>query len=174
MGTYISVADTAKLIRKDLAQAFPGVKFSVRSKSYSGGASIDVHYTDGPTYAAVERIAKRYEGATFDGMTDYKGGVEHEWNGQRVHFGADFIFVRRIYTLPLVQKAIAIVAAKYGPAPCPVRVNDSATFGASIDCNDYHYQRWIGEVLGKLNAAGMIVNLKPTPAVDGPRVVRTY
>jgi hypothetical protein len=172
-GRYITAADTAKLVRADLKVAFPGIKFSVRSKTYAGGASIDIHYTDGPIAAAVERIAKRYAGATFDGMTDYKGGVVHELNGEQVHFLADFIFVYRRVSLPLVEKAIAIAAAKYGQAPCAVRVQNSEHFGASVDCNDYTYSRWIGEILSKLNAAGVIVELKPI-VIDGPRVVRTY
>lgn len=171
---YITVADTAKLVRTDLAKAFPGVKFSVRSKSYSGGASITLHYTDGPTAAAVERVAKRYEGATFDGMVDLKSNHEHEFNGERVHFGADYIFVNRSYSLPLVEKAIAIVAAKYGPAPCEVKVHTSQFHGASLDCNDYHYNGWLRGTLGKLNAAGVLVELKPAAVIEGPQLARTY
>ena len=38
----LSVAETAKVIRATLKPRFPGVRFSVRSKSYSGGASIDI------------------------------------------------------------------------------------------------------------------------------------
>lgn len=44
MTDYIGLADTAKLMRKALAKNFPGVKFYVRSKSYSGGSSINVYY----------------------------------------------------------------------------------------------------------------------------------
>lgn len=49
---YISCADTAKLIRQAIKEAFPGVKFSVRSSVYSGGASITVEWLDRvqPTY----------------------------------------------------------------------------------------------------------------------------
>lgn len=39
---YLSCAETAKLIRQALKEAFPDMKFGVRSKTYSGGASIDV------------------------------------------------------------------------------------------------------------------------------------
>ena len=41
---WVSVADTATLVRGALASAFPGVKFYVRSESYAGGASINVWY----------------------------------------------------------------------------------------------------------------------------------
>jgi len=45
---YESTADTAKRVRKALKHYFPAVKFSVHSKVYSGGSSIDVRWTDGP------------------------------------------------------------------------------------------------------------------------------
>lgn len=71
---YLRVAETAKLVRAALKPAFPGVTFSVRSSSYSGGASIDVSWTDGPTVGAVTRVAGPFAGAGFDGMIDLKTG----------------------------------------------------------------------------------------------------
>ena len=68
----ISLTDTAKLIRQDLKKQFGSFPFSVRSKSYSGGCSITVYWTDGPTTQQVDPIIKKYEGADFDGMTDLK------------------------------------------------------------------------------------------------------
>jgi len=69
---YLSCAETAKLIRPALKRAFPGVKFSVRSSTYSMGASIDIYWTDGPLAADVDKVAKPYAGAGFDGMIDLK------------------------------------------------------------------------------------------------------
>jgi hypothetical protein len=68
--TYLSCAETAKLVRAALKKAFPGVKFSVKSHTYSGGASIDVGWTDGPTQKAVEEVTNAYAGGGFDGMID--------------------------------------------------------------------------------------------------------
>jgi hypothetical protein len=68
----ISVTATAKLLRVALKRAFPRISFSVRSKSYAGGASIDVCWTDGPCHAAVEKLTAAYNGAQFDGMIDLK------------------------------------------------------------------------------------------------------
>lgn len=92
---YLSCAETSKLIRQALKEAFPGVKFSVRSDTYSGGASIRISYTDGPQLADVEKVAHTFQGGYFDGMTDYKGGHVHAIDGKPVHFGADFVFVRQ-------------------------------------------------------------------------------
>jgi hypothetical protein len=65
-----TVAGTAAMLRKALKAAFPGVKFSVRSQTYSGGASIDVEYTDGPALSDVEALCDTYRKVDFDGMTD--------------------------------------------------------------------------------------------------------
>lgn len=68
--TYLSCAETAKLVRAALKKAFPGVKFSVRSDTYAGGASIRVGWTDGPSSKAVEAVTNAYAGGGFDGMID--------------------------------------------------------------------------------------------------------
>jgi hypothetical protein len=100
---YLSCAETAKLLRLALKGKFPTTKFSVKSSTYSGGASITVRYTDGPAPVDVEKLCKLYEGAQFDGMQDlktYQNTILTDENGnmELVHFGADFIFVERDYT----------------------------------------------------------------------------
>lgn len=70
MTDYISPADTAKLIRVQLKAKFPGIKFSVKTSVYSGGASIDVVWTDGPTAKMVDAVVKPFGGGGFDGMID--------------------------------------------------------------------------------------------------------
>lgn len=63
-------AQAAKEIRAILKESFPRVKFSVRSESYSGGSSIDINYTDGPTTEKVYGLVKDYKQGHFDGMRD--------------------------------------------------------------------------------------------------------
>jgi len=72
----VSVVDTAKLVRRALKRAFPGQKFRVRSRSYSGGASISVRWTDGPTEPEVRAIVAPYAGADFDSSIDLKHSCE--------------------------------------------------------------------------------------------------
>jgi hypothetical protein len=79
---YLSVAETAKLVRAALKRRFPDAKdvgrpFSVRSRSYSMGASIDVRWTDGPTEAMVREVTDQFAGGRFDGMIDLKYHAEH-------------------------------------------------------------------------------------------------
>jgi hypothetical protein len=110
---YISCADTAKLIRQALKEAFPDVKFGVRSSVYSGGASINVRWTDGPNTRQVEAVAKIFEGGYFDGMTDYQGSCYSMIDGKVTSFGADFVFCNRSYSDEFIARAIAAVAAEY-------------------------------------------------------------
>ncbi|QCP55143.1 hypothetical protein FAZ95_38680 [Trinickia violacea] len=106
---YLSCAETAKLVRQALKEAFPGVKFGVRSSTYSGGASISVRWEDGPNTAQVEAITNRFKGAYFDGSIDYKGSVYHMMDGQQISFGADYIFTSRSYTEASIERAIDTV-----------------------------------------------------------------
>lgn len=120
--TRLSCAETAKLVRQALKEAFPTIVFRVRSKVYSGGASINVDWQDGPTARQVEAVAQRFEGAEFDGMVDLKSYREHEVDGQRVHFGADFIFCQRTYSRALLDRVIEhayCTHAELAAAPWP-------------------------------------------------------
>lgn len=74
---YLSAADTAKLVRVALKRGFPGTRFSVRTNTYAGGASIDVDWVDGPAYKLVEGVARQFAGSRFDGMIDMKVTVQH-------------------------------------------------------------------------------------------------
>ena len=68
--TYRPVAQTARLVRAALAKAFPRIRFSVRSESYSGGCSVRVRWTDGPLLSEVEPVASMFQGKRFDGSID--------------------------------------------------------------------------------------------------------
>ncbi len=70
MTRYIDTADVAKMLRPVLRRTFPGVKFSVRISRYSGGSSVGIGWTDGPTEAQVSAVAEGFQGGRFEGMTD--------------------------------------------------------------------------------------------------------
>ena len=129
---YVPVADTAKLVREVLKRDFPAVKFSVRSKSYSGGAAIDIHWTDGPTAHQVSDVVSVYEGAVFDSMIDLKSYHDSINDaGETVHYGADFIFEVRKNSREFTLKIAALVADFWGQ-PVPA-LNDQNWFDYSPD-----------------------------------------
>lgn len=110
---YLSCAETAKLIRQALKESFPGIKFSVKSSTYSIGASIRIRWLDGPNTKQVESVSGVFEGAYFDGMIDYKGSRYHTLDGIETHFGADYIFENRDFSDAAVQRAIDAVVREY-------------------------------------------------------------
>ena len=92
----ISTTDTAKLIRKELKNAFAGVKFSVTCDKYAGGASIWVTFdkATGISTDAVRAIVDKFESQKFDGMTDSTSYVTGEIDGVPVRFGSHFVIVQ--------------------------------------------------------------------------------
>lgn len=136
----ISAADTAKLIRSQLKDKFPGMKFSVRTSTYSGGASITIEWTDGPTAKMVEKVSKTYGGAGFDGMTDYKYSVgawlmpngeavvrsveaHHGCDGETIEaqrdgsiavsFHADYVFCKRRISFDAMDRSLKSYAHRH-------------------------------------------------------------
>ena len=84
----------AKNIRIELKKAFPEVKFSVRSESYSGGDHININWTDGPLTDDVEKITGKYQKGDFDGMEDiYNYNHENVWPD--VFGGSRYVFENR-------------------------------------------------------------------------------
>jgi hypothetical protein len=138
---WISVADTAKLVRAALKKEFPGVTFRVRSKSYSGGASIDVSWQDGPPTKAVEKVAKRFQGASFDGMIDLKSYHDSTLDGETVHFAADYVFCQRDTTRALLEQVIPVYRKRYG---VEVTINGYGQWECGADYSNRH---WFGQML---------------------------
>ena len=118
--TYLSTKETAQIVRAELQKAFPHLSkkfFSVRSKSYAGGSSIDVYWTDGPAELAVTNILKKFEGAEFDGMIDLKSYKETVWDGKNVHFGADYVTGNRKTSEHFVRKVAEAFERYIGKQP---------------------------------------------------------
>jgi hypothetical protein len=107
MTDYIEPKDVAKLVRKDLKRAFAGIKFSVRTKVYTGGSSIRVSWENGPTTEEVEKIAGHYKGAGFDPYQDMK-----TYNDEP--YGNDYIFFNRDITEDHYIRMAEKVIKEYG------------------------------------------------------------
>lgn len=106
---YLTCAQTAALVRKALKESVPDIKFSVRSNTYSGGASIRVVWTDGPNEILVDSVIGHLKASYFDGGIDYRGSIFHMVNGRPVRLGADSINLHREYTDALTELAIGRV-----------------------------------------------------------------
>jgi hypothetical protein len=133
---YLSCAETAKYVRTALKKKFPGVKFSVRSSVYSGGASIDVSWVLGPTTREVDAVAGQYESADFDGSIDMETHYDH-WllpDGSAI-----------VKSGPGTQGSMGYIPAVKNPMPAgaiPV------SFGAHyVQCQRRYADKWEGEAI---------------------------
>ncbi len=92
-------AACAQEIRRELAKAFRGVKFSVVARCYSGGNSVSVDWIDGPTRKEVAGITCKYQQGHFDGMSDCYNYSSADDSLPQVKY----IFLLRKYSV-LIQK----------------------------------------------------------------------
>lgn len=91
---YESATETAKKIRKELKNRFPGVKFSVKSKTHSYSSAVYIDWTNGPSRDEVNLLAQKFDSSTFDGMADMSTSHGYMYEGQ-LYNGADYILVQR-------------------------------------------------------------------------------
>lgn len=108
--------EASKNIRIELKRAFPGITFSVKTSRFSGGDSIDVRWTDGPTKDEVKKITDKYQEGYFDGMDDMYHSTRSPWTET---FGsAKYISEERSYSDGFLLKLFAELSAHYNvPAP---------------------------------------------------------
>ena len=95
----------AKEIRKILKKAFPMVKFSVRSTSYSMGDNVTVDWKDGVSSTAVKELISHFEYGSFDGMTDcynYDNNIESIPQTK-------FLMINRNFSDEIMEEAFVII-----------------------------------------------------------------
>lgn len=99
MADYLDYRESVKMLRDSLHHNFPGVRFSV-AKTYRHGTSVRVSYTFVPPASEVDRVAQRFHGRDFDGMTDSNSYpstllADATGNVREVRNGIGFIFTER-------------------------------------------------------------------------------
>lgn len=96
----IDQVTVAKMAVNILKKAFPKTKFTRTTSRYSGGSSVTIYWTDGPTVKQVENLIGHMEGASFDGMQDLK--TYHDSTdpatGERIRYANDYMFCTRTIT----------------------------------------------------------------------------
>lgn len=107
-----SLIAAAKNIKIELGLAFPGVKFSIKSRRFSMGDAIDVSWIDGPQSKQVDEIINRYSAGSFNGMEDL---YEYSRNAWIEAFGdAKYVHSRRDMSDAAIGRAIRLLRSKFG------------------------------------------------------------
>ena len=156
---YLTCAQTAAMVRNNLKQRFPGVKFGVRSKTYSGGSSITVDWADGPSSDEVSSVCKLYEGSTFDGMVDLKTThttlLASDKGVRVVHMGADYVFTQREVSKANHQKLaeLALVEFAFKFATPGAERNTDGTINLEAQFTECWGRCWnLGEVASNISS----------------------
>lgn len=144
--TNLSCADTAKLLRTALRETFPGVRFRVRSHTYSMGASINVTWADGPFEADVRRTCDLYRGSTFDSSQDLLTHhdsllAQPDGSVRAVHFGADFIHTTRQLSPAYNERLRELASQQLGHQI----TGDGSQYLPTHDCYDNQYIRQLSQ-----------------------------
>lgn len=126
----------AKNIRTELKRSFPKTKFAVKTKRYSGGNSVNVNWTDGPTQQQVDKIVKAYSAGDFDGSTDtynYTGSAWVEVFGE-----AKYAFTSRTYSKAFVER---VIKAKGYEGQVNIEGTDESAWVRAEDRSTEHWVR---------------------------------
>lgn len=70
MKTTPEVVRCAKAIRAELRKTFRGTKFSITSRTFSMGNSVEISWTQGVATEEVLKLVEKYKEGRFNGMTD--------------------------------------------------------------------------------------------------------
>lgn len=174
---YLTCAQTAALVRKALKESVPDIKFSVRSNTYSGGASIRVVWTDGPNEILVDSVIGHLKASYFDGGIDYRGSIFHMVNGRPVRLGADSINLHREYTDALTELAIGRVYRRLHnafvtrgiPRPTVRQYRTGALWNVSLGLDHTpgldNLQQEVGAVLHKISDRMAVAKSKTAASI---------
>jgi hypothetical protein len=103
-------AAAAAAIRRELKASFPDTSFSVRSSVFSGGDSVDIAWTDGPSLKAVNALVGKYQEGHFDGMQDL-----YEYSNSRSDLPqVKYVMPQREISYELASKVADELNEKYG------------------------------------------------------------
>ena len=102
-------ASVAQTIRKELKEKYPNIKFSVSSRSYAGGNSVDIYYTNGVPSDEIRKLVNKYESGHFDGMTDC-----YNYHSNRDYPTTKFVQVSRTVTNEIREKTKIKIAKEFG------------------------------------------------------------
>ena len=144
----MNTVERAREIRKELKIKFPGVKFSVRTKKYSGGSSISVSWTDFPTVEAVEEITNKYESIRYD-----------EYTGEILSGGNTYIHTYNTWSQEMETEIKENLIKKYG----------IEFYNEHIE--GYDFYRYAREIYQDMYKDTLIQNTEAEEAAEGKKVL---
>jgi len=103
-------ARAAKAIKTELAEKFPGIAFSIKSRAFAIGNNVTVDWTGGPTSDVIEAVVLKYRNGAFDASQNlyiYDNQINSIPKAQ-------YVMVSHHYSDAALKKAKAEIANVYG------------------------------------------------------------
>lgn len=100
----------SKMIKKELKEKFPTIKFAVHSQNYAGGDSVHIQYENGVPSKEVDKVVAKYQYGNFNGMEDI-----YEYSNSRDDIPqAKYVQVQRDITSSVRERVKENIAKKFG------------------------------------------------------------
>jgi hypothetical protein len=129
----------ASLIRMELKQTFPGIKFSVNTKS----DSVRIGWSNGPTEESVNEIVDKYEYGTFDGMEDL-----YKYDNRRDDIPqVKYVFAQRNIDNSIYIEAFELARKVYRDLEGVESIDDNFIING---CN-WNGWRWVGVKINRMD-----------------------
>jgi hypothetical protein len=150
----ISMKDTSKIVRDILKENFPEIQFSIRISR----SSIKIKWVDGPSVPAVEHLVKQFEGASFDGSNDLKSYHDTVWQGEEVHFSADWVMCTRNMSRTFVEAIVAQFSKHFALTPQDIEVcgREDDAWAEIRNYQVYSKKIWLHRLLENTDAKDML------------------
>ncbi|WP_231489896.1 LPD29 domain-containing protein [Pedobacter sp. Leaf170] len=106
----------SKTVKKLLTSNFKGIKFSVKSDIFSGGDSVSVKWSFGPTENEVNALIKRFQGGSFNSYEDI-----YEYNADSYEVDKDgnikvqptVKYISTSRRTPVIEEAAKLICEKF-------------------------------------------------------------
>ncbi|MDE2104552.1 MAG: hypothetical protein KGL39_45375 [Patescibacteria group bacterium] len=164
-------ARAAKNIKRLLTDTFPGTEFRCSSESFSGGDSVSIRYTDGPSPQQVGQVIAPFESGHFDGMDDSYNYDHHAGReGFRQWMGwAKYISSNRRFS-PTIEQAIVRALCEHEQIPAPADLSQWATELQTVRVGDEWFSMAFNRLTHELEVPRG-ATVKCVDLAEGKRVV---
>jgi hypothetical protein len=126
-------AQTASAIRKELRAKFPGIKFVVRSSTFSMGNAVDIEWVDGVHTSEVDKIVNKYQYGNFNGMIDL-----YEYSNKRNDIPqVKYVMTQRTISFELAKKTLEKIKDRFD---LQIKIVDNGISEYPYKHNSYRYE----------------------------------
>lgn len=158
---HFTSAQTSREVKKHLTQTFardyPGLRFLVTTKN----GSLRISWIDGPCEEVVQKLVSVFEGAKMvqNGGDSIKGYKEYvEWNGKKIHFGLDFVFLTRTLSYVKILMVMQYVEERYDCGKAPQIIKTAEGGWKQTSPSSWQFDHFLSEAVRTFDAHDILTS----------------